>query len=118
MGNKVVHFEIVGKDGKKLQDFYAGLFDWKIDANNPFNYGQVDPADSGLGGGISAGQGGDSRVTIYIEVNDLDAYLKKAEALGGKTIMGPTAVPGGPHLAMFTDPDGHIVGLIQTGSMP
>ena len=55
MGKKVVHFEVIGKDGKKLQAFYSKLFDWKIDANNPMNYGVVHANDSGLGGGISAG---------------------------------------------------------------
>jgi predicted enzyme related to lactoylglutathione lyase len=117
MGKKVVHFEIIGKDAKKLQDFYARLFDWRVDANNPLNYGQVSAADSGLGGGIGSGQGGDGRVTIYIEVEDLNEYLKKAERLGGKTIMEPSDVPGGPRLAMFTDPEGHMVGLIKAGSM-
>ena len=117
MGKKVVHFEVIGKDGKKLQNFYSNLFDWKIDSNNPMNYGIVSAADSGLGGGISAGQPGESgRVTFYVEVEDLDAYLKKAQTLGGKTIMEPTDVPGGPRMAMFTDPEGHIVGMIKAGS--
>jgi len=121
MGKKVVQFEIIGKDGKKLQEFYSRLFDWKVDANNPLNYGLVAAEDAGLGGGIAAGQaewaGGEHRVTIYIEVEDLAAYLRKAESLGGRTIMEPSDVPGGPRLAMFTDPEGHIVGLIQARGM-
>jgi hypothetical protein len=117
MGKKVVHFEIIGKDGKKLQEFYSQLFDWKVDANNPMNYGQVSAEDSGLGGGIATGQPGESgRVTIYVEVEDLQGFLNKAEGLGGKTILEPSDVPGGPRLAMFTDPEGHVFGLIQAGS--
>ena len=116
MGKKVVHFEIIGKDGKKLQDFYSQLFDWKIDANNPMNYGMVTPEDSGLGGGIGAGQdAGDGHVTVYVEVDDLAAALKKAESLGGKTVMPPMAVPGGPEIAMFADPEGHVIGLAKAG---
>ena len=42
MANHVVHFEILGTDGKKTQAFYGNLFGWKIDANNPMNYGLVD----------------------------------------------------------------------------
>ncbi len=30
MANPVTWFEITGKDGKKLQDFYGGVFGWKI----------------------------------------------------------------------------------------
>jgi hypothetical protein len=37
MPNPVTHFEIVGKDGKKLQEFYASLFGWAVDANNPMS---------------------------------------------------------------------------------
>lgn len=119
MGKKVVHFEVIGKDGKKLQAFYGDLFDWKVDADNPLNYGQVAAADSGLGGGIATSRPGESpRVTIYVEVEDLAEYLKKAESLGGKTVLEPIDVPGGPRLAMFTDPEGHVVGMIQAGSIP
>src|SRR3954468_24415386 len=41
MGQPVVHFEITGKDGEKLQGFYSDLFGWDIDANNEFKYGTV-----------------------------------------------------------------------------
>ena len=117
MANKVVHFEVIGKDGKKLQDFYAKLFDWKIDANNPMNYGMVPPEDSGVGGGIASGQdGGPGHVTFYVEVDDLQAHLKKVESLGGKTIMEPMDVPGGPQIAMFADPEGHVIGMTKAGT--
>jgi len=29
MGQPVVHFEIMGKDGEKLQRYYAELFGWE-----------------------------------------------------------------------------------------
>jgi len=115
--NKVTHFEVIGKDGKKLQDFFAQLFDWKVDANNPMNYGIVEGGDGGIGGGIAAGENGQSHVTFYVEVDDPQAYLTKAEGLGGKTVMPPMDVPGGPQIAMFADPEGHVIGLAKAGSM-
>jgi predicted enzyme related to lactoylglutathione lyase len=117
LAKKVVHFEVIGNDGKRLQDFYARLFDWRIDANNPMNYGLVNPEDSGLAGGIASGPDGSSRVTFYVEVEDLNEYLQKVESLGGKTLMGPMDVPGGPQLAMFADPEGHVIGLTRAASM-
>ncbi len=118
MGKQIPHVEIIGKDGKKLQGFYSRLFNWSVDANNPMNYGQVSAGDSGVGVGIGPSQPGEAnRVTFYVEIDDLNQYLKQAEMLGGKTIMEPTDVPGGPRLAMFTDPEGNIVGLLQAGSM-
>ncbi|MDP9297822.1 MAG: VOC family protein [Actinomycetota bacterium] len=118
MANAVTHFEIHGRDGRKAQDFYASLFGWKIDADNPMNYGIVSAPDGeGIGGGISRAMGGEPMVTIYVEVEDLEATLKTAESLGGKTVLPPSDVPGGPKLAQFADPDGNVIGLTQAGTM-
>ena len=116
MPNPVIHFEIIGKDAKKTQAFYADLFGWHVDTNNPMDYGMVDThAGSGINGGIAGTGEHDKspRSTFYIEVDDLQKYLDKAETLGGKTIMTPTDVPGGPTLAMFVDPNGIVVGLTK-----
>ena len=86
MPNPVVHFEIEGKDGPKLQKFYADLFDWKIDANNPMNYGLVQNGGEGIDGGISGGEA--SHVTVYVAVDDLATYLKKVQSLGGTVVHG------------------------------
>ncbi|MEA2579273.1 MAG: uncharacterized protein QOE83_165 [Actinomycetota bacterium] len=118
MANPVTHFEIHGRDAKKTRDFYASLFGWEIDANNPMDYGMVSAqGGQGIGGGIAAAQA-EPMVTIYVDVADLDATLKQAEELGGKTIMPATPVPGGPKLAQFADPDGNLIGLTEAGSMP
>ena len=118
MANPVVHFEVTGKDGKKLQDFYAKTFGWQVNADNPMNYGIVDNAGEGIGGGISAGDGGTTQVTFYIEVDDPQAYLDKVEAKGGKTVMPVTEIPGMVVLAQFADPEGNVVGLVKAGYPP
>jgi predicted enzyme related to lactoylglutathione lyase len=41
MGQPVVHFEVIGKDGDRLQSYYAELFGWQIDSDNPMSYGVV-----------------------------------------------------------------------------
>lgn len=115
MASPVVHFEILGKDGSKLQQFYGNLFDWKINADNPMKYGLVEGAGANsIGGGIGTGQEGASgMVTVYIQVQDLQAYLKKAETLGGKTVVPPTEIPGCVTFAMFQDPEGNTIGLVK-----
>ena len=118
MAPKVTWWEVIGKDGKKLQDFYSQLFGWNVDANNAMGYGMVDAQETGLGGGIASGQDpNQSHVTVYVEVDDLQAALDKAESLGGSTIMPPMDVPEGPTIAMFHDPEGHLIGLLKAGSM-
>jgi predicted enzyme related to lactoylglutathione lyase len=114
MGAPVVHFEIMGGQGNQLEKFYAELFGWKINSNNPMKYGVVDTGGGvgGINGGVGANQDGSKRVSVYAQVNDLQATLDKVEKLGGKTILPPTEVPGGPKLAMFADPAGNVTGLL------
>lgn len=110
----VAWFEVTGKDGPKLQQFYGALFDWQIqDAGDGSGYGLVAAAEKGIAGGIGAAQAGDGgHVSFYVEVEDLAAYLKKAEQLGATTVVPPTEVPGyGLTFAFFTDPEGHLIGL-------
>ena len=117
MPNPVVHFELMVKDAKKQQGFFRDLFDWHVNADNPMNYGIVDShTENGIGGGIATDPDGSTRTTIYVEVDDLQAYLDKAESLGGKTIMPPTEIPDMVTMAQFTDPEGNIVGLVKSES--
>jgi len=117
----VVHFEITGKDGKKLQSFYSKLFDWQINADNPMNYGLVNAAGNGMevgkgsiGGGVAAAQeGAPASVTFYVQVPDLDTALKKVASMGGKTLVPPTEIPNMVTFAMFQDPEGNAVGLVK-----
>jgi uncharacterized protein len=114
MGNSVVHFEIGVKDASAAQKFYADLFGWKVDANNPMNYGIVDTdsGGQGIGGGITKPPDDSGPyVTFYVNVEDLQATLERAEKLGAKTMMPPMQVPDGPEIALFTDPDGNMIGL-------
>jgi hypothetical protein len=110
--NPVAWFEIHGKDGKKVQKFYSDLFGWKVDASNPLGYGMVEAGEGGIGGGLT-GSDQAPRVTVYVQVDDLAASLKKAETLGGKTVLPPTAVPNGPNIAMFADPEGNVIGIMK-----
>jgi len=123
MGQPVVHFEIVGQDGEKLQRYYADLFGWEIDADNPMGYGIVqreantNPDGVGIGGGIGPGPAGYSgHVTFYVEVPDVEAALAQAESLGGTRMMGPDEVMEGLVIGLFNDPEGHVVGVMKSAS--
>ncbi len=39
--------------------------------------------------------------------------LERIESLGGATVMPATEIPGGPTIALFADPEGHVVGLAK-----
>jgi uncharacterized protein len=103
--NPVVHFEITGADGSALQNFYKELFDWKIDANNQWQYGVVETGgDGGINGGIAGNEDGATggRVTVYAAVDDMQAYLDKAERLGATVVMPVTDMGAAPRCGSGT----------------
>jgi predicted enzyme related to lactoylglutathione lyase len=121
MGHPVVHFEVIGNDAERLQSYYSELFGWDIDASNALGYGIVQRegntnADGvGIGGGVAKSPAGyNGHVTFYVEVPDVGAALARAKELGGRPIFGPDQVPGiDVILGQFSDPEGHVIGLIQ-----
>ncbi len=115
MGQPVVHWEIQAKDGKKLQDFYTNLFDWKANFEEAMNYSVFESGgDGGIGGGIATVEDTPTFLTFYVQVDDLQAYLNKAEGLGAKTLMPPMEVPGaGISVALFSDLEGNTIGLYK-----
>jgi uncharacterized protein len=120
MGQPVVHFEVIGKDGAKLQSYYSELFGWQINSDNPMKYGMVDgknnPAPNGMsiGGGIAGGpEGYEGHVTFYVAVEDVEAALAKAESLGGTRVMGPETIMDMVELGQFKDPEGHVIGVVK-----
>jgi predicted enzyme related to lactoylglutathione lyase len=115
MSHPVVWFEVMGKNGSKLQRFYTDLFDWKIDASNPMKYGMVEATEGrGIPGGV--GELGDQpwpKTTFYVSTTAINASLEAAGKLGGKTVMPRTELPGGTILGFFADPEGNTVGLVE-----
>ncbi len=112
MATHVIHVEVVGRDGAKLQKFYADAFGWALETNNPDGYG-MHRDDSGLTAGIGKSQdGGAGHVTFYVHTDDPAATLKKIEKAGGRVIMPLTQVAPETTIALFADPEGHVVGLM------
>ncbi len=114
MPNPVVHFEIRSNQPEKVQSFFKELFEWHVEAIPEMSYGFVDTHAGGINGGIGGTNGGPNRVTFYVEVDDLQAYLDKAEKLGGKTVMPVTEIPDIVTMALFSDPEGNVVGLVKS----
>lgn len=107
-------FEVLGTDAKQLADFYSNLFGWTVEfaPDSPMPYGQVDPKESGIGGGIGSGPNVDKLTTVYAKVDDLQRYTDHAEQLGAKTLMPPQSM-GTVSVAVFADPAGNAFGLYK-----
>ena len=112
MSSPIIHFEVTGRDGEKLKSFFGDLFDWKVDSDNPLNYGMVNLSGD-VGGGVGAANEGDGAALFYIGVDDVEAAMAKAESLGGSRVWGPMTLPAGTTIGHFADPEGHVVGLFS-----
>lgn len=115
MPNPIVYFEITGKDRDALEDFYSAVFDWQLTPAGE-NYSHVS-AGTGVNGGIGRSMDGPGYVTFYVEVASIAETLSVAEGRGGQRILEPTQMPNGPLIALFSDPEGRTIGLIQAGTM-
>jgi predicted enzyme related to lactoylglutathione lyase len=71
-------------------------------------------AEGGIPGGIYApGDPVGDYVSFYAAVQGLEAYLERAERLGGKVVQQPTPISETARVAMFLDPEGHRIGLLE-----
>lgn len=113
--NPVVHVEILGADAPRLQNFYRDLFGWQAKIN-PIGYGYVavaPPAGTPLTGGVGPSPQRQPLVIFYVKVDDPAATLRRAEALGGKTVVPATDAPGGVTFARLADPEGNVIGVVR-----
>lgn len=124
--NPIVHFEIPADDPERAKKFYEEIFGWKI---TQFEYPgepywsvittEVDEkthmakTPGAINGGMMKRKEGQV-VTNYINVDDIDAVMKKITSHGGEVLMPKTEIaPGMGWVAMFRDSEGNIMGLHQ-----
>jgi predicted enzyme related to lactoylglutathione lyase len=122
--SRVVHFEIQASQPQRLIEFYSALLDWKFEqwGTTPYWLIETGTADApGINGGLlprrgappAAGQGVNAFVCTA-EVESLDATLAKSLSLGGVVAVPKMPIPGVGWLAYIKDPDGNILGLMQS----
>ena len=112
MGDQVTNFEINSGDPAKARRFYTSVFGWKMnEVPNNYTFVDTDAGGKGIGGGIGPLRGPKPFVTFYVVVRDLDATLKKASDGGGKVVFPTTKVGPTTTIALFSDPDGNVIGL-------
>jgi uncharacterized protein len=113
MPNTICHIELETTNIERAQGFYQGLFDWNFrsftDSMVVFGVG-----DQHLGGlmkvdAVSVGRS----PSIWIMVDDLDASVNKAVALGGSVLSPRSEVPTVGWSAQITDLDGNHVGMVE-----
>jgi predicted enzyme related to lactoylglutathione lyase len=117
-----VHFEIHAADPARAIRFYETLFGWTFQRWGEVEYWLVTTGTDGPGinGGLIPRRGPPpvegAAVNAWVvtaEVDDVDAYLAKAERAGGRQVVPKTAIGEMGWSAYLKDPEGNLIGLFQ-----
>jgi predicted enzyme related to lactoylglutathione lyase len=107
----IVFIDIVGTELPKQAAFYSEVFGWKIGASGDFSA----PASAPMRGTLRVEDPKENPIerVIYLGVPDINATLAAIAAHGGKTVLPRLEVPNVAILALFTDPAGNRMGLVE-----
>lgn len=107
MPSPIVFFDIAGPDAGRLQDFYARVFGWSFDAGRG-----IDAASTGgLKGTLRQDP---AEKILYLGTSDINATLAEIAKAGGMVDVPRMVVPGVVTFALFHDPAGNRMGLVET----
>ena len=104
---KFVWFDLMSTDPKASEDFYVGLFGWRVvprDMGEMGVYRMLYAGDAGIGG-IEA-SGGKTYWLGYVTDPDVDATVARVGQLGGKVVSPPMDIPGVGRFAVIADRQG------------
>jgi predicted enzyme related to lactoylglutathione lyase len=123
MADSVVHFEIPAGSVERAHAFYRQAFGWKISAMPGMGYSLVSTTPTGkngaptkpgaINGGMLARQDPIRNPVITIQVDSIDAAVKKITKLGGSVVRGKEPVMTMGFAAYFKDSEGNVLGLWQ-----
>jgi predicted enzyme related to lactoylglutathione lyase len=109
----VVHVEIPAANVEGAGKFYQELFGWKIQHDPEMKYTMWEAGDGDEYGGFPevSAENPAGQVLVYIDSDDIEADLRKAEKLGGKVLHQKAEIPGTGWFGVFQDPTGNVLGL-------
>jgi predicted enzyme related to lactoylglutathione lyase len=117
--NPVIFWELASNDAEKSVNFFKSVFDWDVeyDEGTGIYYIPVDKSSNDFrGGGIfTLKRAKLPFLTIYIYVDDIEAYTKKVKEFGGLIVDPPQQfTPDGPKICLFNDPSGVTFSMQQS----
>jgi predicted enzyme related to lactoylglutathione lyase len=114
----IVFLDVSGPDLAKLATFYKDVFNWNIGAGQfeiekSLRVPVVSPLPGSLLQQTAHGDEPAHETMIFLGVEDVTATLAKVVANGGAVVRPRAVVPGVVILAIFADPAGNRLGLVE-----
>ncbi|HLK93266.1 MAG TPA: VOC family protein [Polyangia bacterium] len=121
MAADIVHIEFKSGNFARTSEFYAKVFDWKMEQNASASYMKLSGANAPSGGWVRADLVQSPGPVAYLPVEDLEGTLAQIESAGGRVLVRSLPFAGGGEIGLFADPDGNVLGLWKrkdAGSAP
>lgn len=116
--NPLVFWELASNDAEKSVAFFRDVFEWEIEFNEKLGFYIVSAelASEPMAGGIfTLGTARLPFLTLYLQVDDIEAKAKEVEKHGGH-IVEPPHVIGGSRICLFNEPSGVTFAMIERAS--
>lgn len=114
MPNPLCHFELMSSDPEKCKAFYGAVFDWQFDDQSMPGYTLVNAGTEPTGAVFQKPDAAPGPcINVYFQVSDIEEVLTKVTEQRGKILVPKTEIPNVGHFAMFTDPEGVVIGIMQ-----
>ena len=114
--NPVVFWELACHDAEKSVAFFEKVFEWKTEMipNTIIHGVETKQRDGGIDGGIFTLQKAKLPfLTIYIQVEDIEAKAKLIAESGGYIVGPPNEINPGTKICLFNDPSGVTFAMIE-----
>ena len=117
MPNPVTRLQIVAQVPERVAAFYRNVFGWKVNVANALGYRELmSGKPNGIDGGVwPNAPGAPNLVQLFIEVDDVDAYVARAQKAGASVLVPPAQLPDGDRMAILLDVAGLSFGVFTPG---
>ncbi|WP_201465644.1 VOC family protein [Janibacter melonis] len=110
----ITHIDIPVSDLARASEFYSGLFGWQIaEVPGYEGYPMWQAPNKISGGGLAPRGEGFTQPRSYVEVDSIEETLAKVRESGGAVVMEKSPISETSWWAVFTDPDGNVVGVYE-----
>jgi predicted enzyme related to lactoylglutathione lyase len=117
----VYYFEMPVDDFERATRFYENAFGWEVTKTSRpsgpyYSVKTGDEKEPGINGSFFKKVEGWSQASNVIRVEDIDEVIKRICELGGKIVLPKTVINGVGYLAYFRDPEGNVLGMMESDS--
>ena len=115
--NPVVFWELATHDMEKTVEFFREVFEWKIEFNDRLGFyiiPEISPPNEVLDGAVfTLKRAKLPFLTVFIQVEDIEAKAKLISEKGGFIVDEPSEIPSGSKICLFNEPSGVTFAMLE-----